>query len=107
MSNNQNNINILIELEKKTYINIFNKSKLRNFIKIINACNKMKKKKVLDLSNELKNLSSNMINIDKLNILHENLLYEIGNLNKIINIIDNMTQDNFFNENFIEMYSNC
>ena len=106
MNNNQNNINILIELEKKTYINIFKKNKLRNFKKIINDCDKNKKRKILDLSNELRNLSNDMIDIEKIKQLHENILYDIDNLNKIINIINIINKDVSYSETFIEMYSN-
>ena len=106
MNNNQNNINLLIELEKKTYINIFKKNKLRNIIKIINDCDKMKKRKVVDLSNKLRNLSGNLIDIEKLKMLYENFLDDVDNLNNIINIINIISKDILFDETFIEIYGN-
>ena len=103
MNNNQNNINLLIELEKKTYINILKKNKLTNIINIINDCDKMKKKKVVDLSNKLRNLSGNMIDTEKLKMLYEIFLDDIDNINNIINIIN---KDILLDETFIEIYGN-
>jgi len=103
MNNYQNNINILIELGNKTYINIFKKNKLRNFFKIINDCEKMKKKKLINLSNELRNLSNNIIDVDMLKISYEKILYDIDNLNKIVNLIK---KEILFDDIFIEIYGN-
>ena len=89
----------LHDLEILTNINIFKKNKIRNNNKIINECNKMKRKKILELSNELKIISHGSIIIDQIKLIHNNILYDIDNLNNIINIINQAS-------NFIEIYSN-
>ena len=103
--NNDYLINELNDLEILTNINIFKKNnikniKIRDSDKIINDCNKMKKKKVLQLSNELKHMSGGSIIVDKIKSIQNNILYDIDNLNKIIDII------NQYDSNFIEIYSN-
>ena len=103
--NNEYFINELNNLEILTNINIFKKNnlklnKLRNINKIIKECNKQKKKKILQLSNELKVMSGGSIIVDKIKSIQTNILCDIDNLNKVINII------NIYNSNFIEIYSN-
>ena len=87
--NNDYLINELNDLEILTNINIFKKNnikniKIRDSDKIINDCNKMKKKKVLQLSNELKHMSGGSIVVDKIKSIQNNILYDIDNLNKIL-----------------------
>jgi len=103
--NNDYLINELNDLEILTNINIFKKNniktiKIRNRDKIINECNKMKKKKILQLSNDLKIMSGGSIIVDKIKTIQNNIIYDIDNLNKIIDII------NQYDSNFIEIYSN-
>ena len=103
--NNDYLINELNDLEILTNINIFKKNniktiKIRDRDKIVNECNKMKKRKILQLSNELKIMSGGSIIVDKIKTIQNNILYDIDNLNKIIDII------NQYDSNFIEIYSN-
>jgi hypothetical protein len=60
----------------------------------------MKKKKILQFSNELRIMSNGSIIVDKIKSIQNNILYDIDNLDKIIDII------NHFDNKFIEIYSN-
>lgn len=114
----ENIINDLSKFELIYNIKIFKKNNinkliLRNIIKVINDCNKIKKKKLLELSNELKILSNGIIDTEKIKFLQQNLVNDIDNLNSIINIIteaniqnNRINDDNLYNMNFIEIYSN-
>ena len=87
----ENIINDLSKFELIYNIKIFKKNNinkliLRNIIKVINDCNKIKKKKLLELSNELKILSNGIIDTEKIKFLQQNLVNDIDNLNSIINI---------------------
>ena len=67
----ENIINDLSKFELIYNIKIFKKNNinkliLRNIIKVINDCNKIKKKKLLELSNELKILSNGTIDTEKI-----------------------------------------
>jgi len=105
MNNNYNFINELLILEKLSNIKIFRKKilqtyKLRNNDNIINDCNKMKKKHLLILSNDIKIIANNSCIIDKIKNVYDTALDSIDNLNKIINIV------NYNKNQFIEEYSN-
>jgi flagellar biosynthesis chaperone FliJ len=113
-SNDYNNSLIidLVRLQTLCSIKIFKKSNmvLRDINKINNECNKAIKKKLLELSNNLKNISMHIIDkqnnhinteIEKIKQMYLETLNDIDNLNNIINIIN-------MNDmcNFIEIYSN-
>jgi ribosomal protein L22 len=59
--------NDLKNIENKSHIKLFKKYNnifiLRDVEKIINECNRMKKKIIIDFSNDLKNLCSNNIDL--------------------------------------------
>jgi hypothetical protein len=98
-------INELNKLESFINIKIFKKDNiLRNKIKVINECNKMKKKKLLELINNLKNMVNGTIDINTLKEYHNNAIQDINNCNNIINIINYIIEcdDNCY----IEIYSN-
>ncbi len=99
-----NNLKIL---ENKSCIKVFKKnssnSSLRDSCKIIDDCNKMKKKKLLDLSNNLKHLANSDINLNNIKILQEEFYNEINNIDHIMNIIYNYKPAE---EHFIEIYGN-
>jgi hypothetical protein len=95
--------------ESKNNIKIFKKynniSILRDINKIKDECNKMKKKIVMELSNDLKNLCINDINLNKIKEIQEknnNNIQEIDNLMNIINYHDFFKQEDMF----IEIYGN-
>jgi hypothetical protein len=93
-------INILIDLETKNNIKIFKKTNhLRETYKIINDCNKMKRKKVLDLSNILKKISNGDIELAKIKYYQDIFNLDLLNLDNIINIVSN-------NNKYIETYEN-
>jgi len=96
----ENIINDLNKFEIIYNIKIFKKNTLRNNMKIINDCNRIKKKKLHELINELKIVYNNMIDTMKIKSLQQKTLEDIDNLNSIINIVTN------YNMDFIEIYSN-
>ena len=110
MNLSENIINELSKFEIIYNINIFEKNIsennikiFKNIIKIINDCNKIKKKKILELINELKIISNENIfekNILKIKLLQEKNIEDINNLNNVINIVSN------YNIDFIAIYSN-
>jgi hypothetical protein len=100
-------LNILIDLENKNNIKIFKKNSnssnnmiIRDTYKIINDCNKMKKKKVLDLSNLLRKISAGDIELSQIKYYQEIFNLDLFNLDNIINIISNN------NNKYIEIYEN-
>ena len=110
---NYNFMDELFILESLTNINIFKKKnedlgkikecKLRDSNRIIKDCHKMKQKKILNLSHDLKTMSGGAITIDKIKTIHEKTVHDIDNLDKIIDIMNY----NFVSCNeFIEVYSN-
>ena len=107
-SDNDTMINNLINFESIYSIKIFKKTStkmiLRNITKITNDCNKIKKKKILLLSNELKLLSNGIIDIDIIKNTQNKILEDIDNLNSIISIINIINIDE--NDEYIEIYSN-
>ncbi len=101
-------------LESKSCIKVFKKNNsnsslkdniniLRDSCKIIDDCNRMKKKKVLDLSNNLKHIASGEISINNIKKLQEEFYNEINNIDNIINIISNYKS---VEDHFIEIYGN-
>ena len=110
MNLSENIINELSKFEIIYNINIFEKNTsennikiFKNILKIINDCNRIKKKKILELINELKIISSENIfekNILKIKLLQEKNIEDINNLNSVINIVSN------YNIDFIAIYSN-
>ena len=101
-----NNLKIF---ESKNNIKIFKKynniSILRDINKIKYECNRMKKKIVIELSNDLKNLCISDIDLYKIKELQDknnNNIQEIDNLMNIINDHDFFKQKDIF----IEVYSN-
>jgi len=107
-------MNELINMESQYYIKIFksrnNNTKLRNVSRIINDCNKMIRKKIIDLSTSIKNISMDVINVNDIRkectSLQEKTLYDIDNLNSIINTINSLTQYTSEQSNYIEVYMN-
>jgi hypothetical protein len=100
------NLNNLKSLESLTNIKIFkNNYIIRNKIKIINDCNKNKKKKLLELINDLKYISNRNIDIDidLLKNTQDNAMKDIVNYNNIISIVNNLSS---INNNYIEVYGN-
>jgi hypothetical protein len=103
-------INNLKNIQNKSSIKLFKKYNniliLRDINKIKKECERMKRKIVINYSNDLKNLSNNNIELFKLkemqDIINQNI-HEIDNLMNIIN------ENNYFvnlNNNFIEVYEN-
>ena len=103
MISNFNNIDNLLTLQNKSNIKLFKKNNtkliLRDIIKIIDDCNKMKKKKLLELSNNLKTISHGNIELIKIKQLHDTIYNELNDIEQIINIINNIN-------NYIETYEN-
>lgn len=101
----QDNIEYLIKLSTYTNINIFKKKKNKWILKdrriIVNECNKMKKKKIKNLSNDLKNKSTNEIKVDEIKDINNKTISDIDNIDSIIDIIKNHDT-----EEYIEFYSN-
>jgi hypothetical protein len=99
-------------LESKSCIKVFKKinsnsslkeniNRLRESCKILDDCNRMKKKKLLDLSINLKHLANGNININNIKTLQEEFYNEINNIDHIMNIIYNYKLSE---ENYIEIY---
>ncbi len=102
----KNITNDLVIFENKNNIKLFKKQKnnwiLRDTRKIINECNKVKKNKILNLSNNLKTIStSKNIELVKIKEIQEKTNSEIDEIDNIINIISN---DRY--NKYIEVYSN-
>jgi hypothetical protein len=96
---------LLLNLQNKNNIKLFKKNNnnliLRDTIKILDECKKIKRKKILKLSYNLKSLSISNKNIE-INIIKElqnNILDELSEIDYIINYINNI-------ENYIETYEN-
>ena len=105
-----NNLKIL---ENKSNIKLFKKYNniliLRDINKIKDECNRMKKKHIIELSNDLKNFCSNNINIElyKIKEIQEkanNNIHEIDNLMNVISSNDYFI--NLQNDIYIEVYEN-
>ena len=96
----------LLRLSSTSDINLFKKKKnkwiLRDTRIIVNECNRKKKTKLKNLSNNLKKISSNRyIKTEQVKYINNKTISDIDDLDNIIKI---------FNENlqydFIEIYSN-
>ena len=105
-----NNLKIL---ENKSNIKLFKKYNniliLRDINKIKDECNRMKKKNIIELSNDLKNFCCNNINIElhKIKEIQEkanNNIHEIDNLMNVIS--SNKYFINLQNDIYIEVYEN-
>ena len=102
-------INNLKILESKNNIKLFKKYNnsfiLRNINKIKEECNKIKKKIIIEFSNDLKNLCVENIELHKLKDMQSktnNNIQEIDNLMNIINEHEYFKQEDLF----IEIYGN-
>jgi hypothetical protein len=103
-------INNLKDMQNKSSIKLFKKYNnmlvLRDINKIKNECHRMKKKIVINYSNDLKNLSNNNIELYKLKEMQEEINQNIHEIDNLMNIIN---ENNYFtnlNNNFIEVYEN-
>ena len=98
--------NNLKNIENKSNIKLFKKYNnvyvLRDFDKIENECNRMKKKIVVEFSNDLKNLCNNNIELYKIKEMQEHINNNIHEIDNLMNIIINLKT----NENYIEIYEN-
>ena len=98
--------NNLLDLENKYKIKLFKKHKdyfiLRDKNKIINDCNNSKKKNILTLSNDLKNISTGTIDINQIKNIQNKTILELMDIDNIINIMNNIISD----EQYIEIYEN-
>jgi hypothetical protein len=101
-----NNLKIL---ESKNNIKLFKKYNniliLRDINKIKDECNRMKKKIVIEFSNDLKNLCLDDVDLNKIKEMQEinnNNIQEIDNLMNIINDHEFFKQEDIF----IEVYEN-
>jgi hypothetical protein len=102
-------INNLKIIESKNNIKLFKKYNniyiLRDINKIKEDCNKMKKRIIIEFSNDLKNLSLNNIELNKLKEMENNInnnIQEIENLMNIINEHEYFKQEDIY----IEVYGN-
>ena len=102
-----NYIKILKDLAKKYNIKIFKKTNniinLRDCKKIIEDCLRLKKKKIIDLSNELKTMANDNIIINKVKEIQDRTNNDIIDIDNIINIVVNNIKNN---ECYIEIYEN-
>jgi hypothetical protein len=105
-----NNLKIL---ESKNNIKLFKKYNniliLRDINKIKDECNKMKKKHITELSNDLKHFCNNNNNIDlyKIKEIQEKANNNIHEIDNLINVIS--SNEYFINLNhdiYIEVYEN-
>jgi hypothetical protein len=105
-----NNLKIL---ESKSNIKLFKKYNniliLRDINKIKYECNRMKKKHIIELSNDLKNFCYNNINIElyKIKELQEKANNNIHEIDNLMNVISNNDYFiNLQNDIYIEVYEN-
>ncbi len=98
--------NNLKHIENKSNIKLFKKYNnvliLRDLDKIENECNRMKKKIIIEFSNDLKNLCNNNIELYKIKEMQEHINNNIHEIDNLMNIIINLKN----NEHFIEVYEN-
>jgi hypothetical protein len=94
---------ILLNLQNKNNIKLFKKTNneliLRDIIKILDECNKIKRKKILNLAYNLKSLSTKNIDLNIIKDLQDNILNELKDIEYIIHYFKN-------NNNYIEIYEN-
>ena len=104
--------NNLKDIENKSHIKLFKKYNnilvLRDLDKIKNECNRMKKKIIIDFSNDLKNLcNTTCIELYKLKIMQEQINNNINEIDNLMNVInENEYFVNLKNDIFIEVYEN-
>jgi hypothetical protein len=97
-------INNLVSFSNKNNIKLFKKNNiLKNTNKLIELCNKIKRKKILELSLKLKLLSNKMIELDKIKLLQEEINNEIKEIDEVIILLNNNI---IYDEKFIEVYNN-
>ena len=98
---------MLKDLAKKYNIKIFKKTNniinLRDCKKIIEDCLRLKKKKIIDLSNELKTMANENIIINRVKEIEDRTNNDIIDIDNIIDIVVNNIKNN---ECFIESYEN-
>ncbi len=101
-----NNLKIL---ESKNNIKIFKKynniSILRDINKIKDDCNRMKKKIIIEFSNDLKNLCGNDVELDRIKEMQEKVNHNIHEIDNLMNVLK---EHAYFNQEdiFIEIYEN-
>ena len=105
--------NNLKELENKSHIKLFKKYNnilvLRDLNKIKEECTRMKKKYIIELSNDLKNLCyTNNIELNKIKELQEKTNNDIHEIDNLMNVINENEYFNNLKQNliFIEVYEN-
>lgn len=101
--------NNLLDLEYKSNIKVFKKRNnnwiLRDARKIIDECNRMKKRKVIDLSITLKNICiGGNIELHALKTMQLQTNLDIDALDNIINIVSSSTS--LSTNKYIEIYEN-
>jgi hypothetical protein len=106
--------NNLKMLESKNNIKLFKKYNniliLRDINKIKDECYKMRKKYIIELSNDLKNLSNN-IELDRIKEIQNKTNNNIHEIDNLMDIINNEYLTNYFTNIkqdiiFIEVYEN-
>lgn len=99
--------NNLIILQNKSNIKLFKKNNsnfiLRDVVKILDECNKVKKKKIIELSNSLKSISYGQIDISKIKQIQDETYNSLTDVEEIINILKNNKN---INNLYIESYEN-
>jgi predicted nucleic acid-binding protein len=100
MINQNNYLEKLKEISNECELKLFKKKRNKWILKdtriIMNECNKLKKKKVKELSTNLKNNT----NSDEIKNINNKTLSDIDTLDNIIHIVKNN------NDNYIECFSN-
>ena len=98
--------NNLKHIEIKSNIKLFKKYNnvliLRDLDKIKTECNRMKKKIIVEFSNDLKNLCNNDIELFKIKEMQEHINNNIHEIDNLMNIIINLKT----NDKYIEVYEN-
>jgi hypothetical protein len=98
--------NNLKHIENKNNIKLFKKYNnvliLRDLDKIKNECNRIKKKIIIEFSNDLKNLCNNNIELYKIKEMQEHINNNIHEIDNLMNIIIDLKH----NDKFIEVYEN-
>lgn len=101
------NINLenIIKISDSNNIKIFRKNRdkwvFRDKRKIVQDCNRIKQKKVKDLSNNLKKISGGgFVSSEKIKEINDKTISEINSIDKIISAFNDSDDD------YIEVYSN-
>lgn len=108
MTNNeisQNDLKNIIKISDSNNIKIFRKNRdkwvFRDKRKIVKDCYRVKQQKVKDLSNNLKQISTGIVNSNKIKEINEKTINEINSIDTIIEAF-NTDSDN----EYIEVYRN-